>query len=180
MVKIIQEEQEHEEQILNLINNKLLTHVSAIVLGLNDALVELTGALAGFTLALANTRLIAVTGLITGIAASMSMAASSYLSTKEDGLKNPLSAAIATGSAYITAVFILILPYFIVTNPFVALGITLGSALLIILIFNFYTAISKGLSFKKRFLEMAGISLGLALINFGIGFLVKRYLHLEV
>ncbi len=177
---IIKEEQEHEEQILKLINNRILTYVSAIVLGLNDALIELTGALAGFTLALQNTRLIAVTGLITGIAASMSMAASSYLSTKEEGTKNPFFAALATGSAYAMAVIILITPYFLFKNAFVALAVTLASALVIILIFNFYAAISKGMSFKKRFLEMAGLSLGLALVNFGIGFLIKRYLNLDI
>jgi VIT1/CCC1 family predicted Fe2+/Mn2+ transporter len=179
MMNIIKEEQEHEEQILQLINNNVLTYVSAIVLGLNDALVELTGALAGFTFALANTRLIAATGLITGIAASLSMAASSYLSTKEEGAKNPLYAALATGLAYGLAVVILIFPYFIFTNPFVALGTTFGLAILIILIFNFYTAISKGISFSRRFLEMAALSLGLGLINFGIGFLIKRYIKLD-
>lgn len=179
MAEVIKEEQEHEEQILKLINNNALNYVSAIVLGLNDALIELTGALAGFTLALANTRLIAATGLITGIAASLSMAASSYLSTKEDGNKNPFSAAFATGSAYAMAVFILITPYFIFTSAFTALGVTLGLALFIILVFNFYTAISKGISFSKRFVEMALLSLGLALINFGIGFLIKRYLSMS-
>ncbi len=180
MAKVIQEEQEHEEELLKLINNNVLTYVSAIVLGLNDALIELTGALTGFTLALSNTRLIAVTGLITGIAAAMSMAASSYLSTKEDGEKNPFAAAVATGSAYALAVAILIAPYFLITNAFVALGVTLLSALIIILVFNFYTAISKGISFRRRFAEMALISLGLALINFGIGYVLKKYLHLSI
>ena len=55
-----------------------------MVLGLNDALVEFTGALAGYTFALQNTLLVAMTGLITGVAASLSMATSEYLSTKSE------------------------------------------------------------------------------------------------
>ena len=72
-----------------MIREKQLDYVGSIVLGLNDALVELTGALAGLTLALQNTRLIAIAGLITAIAASFSMAASEYLSNKSDGWHIP-------------------------------------------------------------------------------------------
>ncbi len=174
-LKIIQEEQQHEQQLLSLINTRLLSQVSSIILGLNDALIELTGALAGFTLALNNTRLIALVGLITGIAASLSMGVSSYLSAKEDG-KNPLTAAISTGGAYAITVALLIFPYFVFANAFWALGATMVMAVLIILVFNFYTAVCKNLPFGKRFAEMAGLSLGIATINFAIGYLIKQYL----
>src|SRR3989344_282574 len=46
------EEKEHEKQLIGMIDEERLRYVSSVVLGLNDALVELTGALAGFTLAL--------------------------------------------------------------------------------------------------------------------------------
>lgn len=105
--KIMSEEDTHENELLSLIDEKKLKYVGSIVLGLNDALVELTGALAGFTLALQNTRLIAVTGLITGVAAALSMGASEYLSTKttEDHDKNPLTASFYTGLTYLVTVF---------------------------------------------------------------------------
>jgi rubrerythrin len=73
---VAEEEDRHEHELLDLIEEEGLEYVSSIVLGLNDALVELTGTLAGLTFALQNTRLIALTGLITGIAASFSMGAS--------------------------------------------------------------------------------------------------------
>ena len=82
---IVEDEDEHERQLLDLIDEERLRYVGSMVLGLNDALVELTGALAGFTLALQNTRIVAMTGLITGVAASLSMATSEYLSTKSEG-----------------------------------------------------------------------------------------------
>jgi len=178
--KIVQEEEKHEYELIDLIDEERLKYISSIVLGLNDALVELTGALVGFTLALQNTRFVAIVGLITGIAASMSMSASEYPSTKqEETEKSPLRASVFTGAAYVGVVLLLILPYFIFKNIFVSLSLALTNAILIVLIFTFYTAVAKELSFRKKFLEMAGISLGLAVINFIIGLVIREVFGLE-
>jgi vacuolar iron transporter family protein len=160
-------------------------YVDSIVLGLNDALVELTGALAGFTLALQNTKLIASAGLIMGIAAALSMAASEYLSKKSERdsnkkTTNPLRAAVYTGIAYLLTVLILVLPFFIVSKVYYALGFTIFNSLVIISLFTFYMHVAKGVSFKKRFFEMAGISLSVAAISFVIGLLVRNYLGIEI
>jgi VIT1/CCC1 family predicted Fe2+/Mn2+ transporter len=179
--KILMEEDEHEKKLLNLIEEEKLKYVGSIVLGLNDALVELTGALAGFTFALQNTRLIAVVGLITGIAASLSMAASEYLSTKSEQTKqNPLKASLYTGAAYTLTVLLLILPFLVLSNAYLALGLTVVGAVVIIFVFNFYVSIAKNLSFKKRFFEMALISLGITALTFFIGFLVREFFGLEL
>lgn len=176
---VMEDEQRHEQELLGLINERVLQYVSSFVLGLNDALVELTGALAGLTLALQNTRLIASVGLITGIAAALSMSAAEYLSTKEEEGKNALQAGIMTGIAYFITVVLLILPYFLLANAVTALLVTLVVALLIILLFTFYTSVARRLSFRKRFVEMAAISLGVALLNFFIGFGVKQVFGVE-
>ncbi|MBU1121434.1 MAG: VIT1/CCC1 transporter family protein [Candidatus Omnitrophota bacterium] len=178
---IIRDEGEHEQQLINLLDEERLQYVSSMVLGLNDALVELTGALAGFTLALQNTRLVAIVGLITGIAASMSMAAAEYLSIKQEKTdKSPLKASAYTGAAYVLTVLFLIFPYLIFTNIFVCLGLVVVNALLVILLFTFYISVAKDVSFKKRFLEMAGISVGIAAINFFIGLLIRNVFGIEV
>jgi VIT1/CCC1 family predicted Fe2+/Mn2+ transporter len=178
--EIIDDEEEHEQQLINLIDEEKLKYVSSMVLGLNDALVELTGALAGFTLALQNTRIVAIVGLITGIAASMSMAAAEYLSTKQEKTdKSPLKASVYTGLAYVLTVLFLIFPYLIFSNIFVCLGFVIVNALLVVLFFTFYISVAKDLSFKKRFLEMAGISLGIAVINFFIGLLIRNVFGIE-
>lgn len=95
-IRIASEEKRHGEDLTNLAGGMRLSYMSSVVLGLNDALVEFTGALAGFTLALNEPRLVALTGSITGVAAALSMAASEYLSTKSDatGEKHPLRAAL--------------------------------------------------------------------------------------
>ncbi|MGD2105465.1 MAG: VIT1/CCC1 family protein, partial [Anaerolineae bacterium] len=119
---IAQDENEHEEALIAMLDEERLRYTGSIVLGLNDALVELTGALAGLTLALQNTDLIALSGSITGVAAALSMGASEYLSTRaEETTKHPLRASIYTGSAYILTVALLILPYLLLENYFACL-----------------------------------------------------------
>jgi VIT1/CCC1 family predicted Fe2+/Mn2+ transporter len=163
------------------LDEEALIYAGSVVLGLNDALVELTGALAGLTLAFQNVNIIALSGLVTGIAASLSMGASEYLSTSsEESEKNPIKAAIYTGIAYVVTVALLILPYLLLDNAYLALAITLGTSVAIIAIFNFYIAVAKDQPFGKRFLEMAGLSLGVAAISFLIGFLISGWLGVDV
>lgn len=179
--KYEQEEDAHEQQLINMLDEERLQYAGSVVLGLNDALVELTGALAGLTLALQNVKLIALSGLITGIAASMSMAASEYLSTRsEDTKKKPGRAAFYTGIAYIVTVTLLVLPYLLIENYILDLGIALTTAVIIIAVFNYYISVAKGESFRERFLEMAGLSLGVALISFIIGYFIRQWLGIEI
>jgi len=178
---IVRDENEHEDALIELLDEERLRYTGSIVLGLNDALVELTGALAGLTLALQNTKLIALTGLITGIAAALSMGASEYLSTRsEQTTKNPVRASIYTGGAYIVTVLILILPYLLLQNFYVCLMCTLIGAILIIFLFNYYISVAKDEPFKRRFLEMAGLSLGVATLSFFIGFVIRSFLGVDV
>lgn len=173
--KLGRDEEVHEQKLIGLINEEKLEYMGSVVLGLNDALVEFTGALAGFTLALSNAHLIALTGSITGIAAALSMASSEYLSTKsEDGdSKHPVKAAVYTGIAYIITVVALVAPFIFIENVLVALGLMLVMALTIIALFNYYYAVARGESFKKRFLEMAILSFTVAGISFLIGYALK-------
>ncbi len=182
---ILQDEEIHERELIRILNDKRLSYAGAIVLGLNDALVELTGTLAGISLAFTNTTVVGITGLIMGIAASMSMAASSYLESKEssfheDAGTNAITSSIYTGITYIITVIFLVIPYFIFENMSYALFTMLLITILIIAIYTFYISVAKELSFWKRFSEMAFISLGVTLISFAIGYLVKIYFGLDI
>ncbi len=172
---MIDDENKHENSLVSLINEEKLKYISSIVLGLNDALVELTAALVGFTLALQNTKLIGIVGLITGIAAAMSMASSEYLSTKhEKNDKNPLKASIYTGLAYIATVIFLVFPYFIFSNLFLDLALVLINAILVIFIFTYYISVAKDMNFKNKFFEMLTLSLSVAGITFFIGLAIRK------
>jgi VIT1/CCC1 family predicted Fe2+/Mn2+ transporter len=178
---IAREENVHEEKLIALLDEEKLRYAGSMVLGLNDALVELTGTLAGLTLAFQNTRLIALSGTITGIAAALSMAASEYLSTKSEKTeKNPIKASLYTGTAYIVTVLLLILPYLLLKNYYVALAVTMTAAVAIIAVFNYYIAVAKDEPFKSRFLEMAGLSLSVAALSFVVGLIVRDVFGVEV
>jgi VIT1/CCC1 family predicted Fe2+/Mn2+ transporter len=179
--KFIHDEDAHEEKLIAMLDEERLRYAGSVVLGLNDALVELTGALAGLTLALQNTKLIALSGLITGIAASLSMAASEYLSTRSENTeKHPVRAAVYTGIAYVITVTLLILPYLLIQNYYIDLAISLTVAVLIIATFNYYISVAKDENFRKRFFEMAALSLSVAAFSFGIGYLIRMWLGVDV
>ncbi len=182
MAAVIADEEKHETELLGMLDEERLSYMGSVVLGLNDALVELTGALAGFTLSMKNARTIALVGLITGISAALSMAASEYISsrTEADGKVNPKKASIYTGIAYVITVVLLILPFFLLSNYIVSLVVTLLIAILIIAFFNYYISVATDQPFFARFGEMTLISLGVAAVSFGIGFLVNKFFGLQM
>lgn len=178
--KMLHDEETHEHELIGMIDEKRLEYIGSIVLGLNDALVELTGTLAGLSFAFQNTKLIALSGLITGIAASMSMAASEYLSIRAEQGENALQASIYTGISYIITVILLVLPFFTFPNYLISLPVTLFIAVVIIMVFNYYVSVAKDLNFKRQFTEMASISLGVSGLSFLVGVLVKTFLGIEI
>lgn len=180
--QIIAQEKAHEEALVDMLDEERLNYTGAMVLGLNDALVELTGAIAGLTFVLMNTTLIAMSGVITGIAATLSMAASNYLAERANGSKNALKASVYTGIAYLITVVFLVMPYLFLPNDMYVLALCLMILTVIILIyvFSFYISTVKGEKVLPRFMEMAGISLTVALISFIIGLLAKFCFGIEV
>ena len=178
----IKDEEAHEQMLIGMIDEERLKYTGSIVLGLNDALVELTGALAGFTLSLQNARTIALLGLITGISASFSMAASEYLSTKaeENAEVSAKKASLYTGIAYVITVVLLILPFLLISNYIVSLAVTISIAICIIALFNYYISVARDGKFRRRFFEMAAISIGVAAVSFLIGYLVKTFIGIDL
>ena len=180
---ILAEEASHENELINMLDEERLNYIGSVVLGLSDALVELTGVLAGLTLALNNSQLIALIGLITGISASFSMGASEYLSTSEEEQdkqdKSPLKASIYTGITYLFTVLLLVFPFLIV-KPINALGLTLIVAVVIIFIFTYYVSVAKSLPFKRRFFKISAISLGVAFISLLIGIVIKAAFNIDL
>lgn len=179
--EIIKDETEHENELINLIAEERLKYIGSMVLGLNDALVEISGAIVGFSLALQRPRLVGIVALITGIAGALSMSAASYLAVKEENDDRvPFKAGLYTGIAYIATIVILILPYFLFSNIFLCLSLMIVVAFLLIYGFTFYISVAKDLNFKRRFFEMAGIGLGVAIINFAVGLIIRSVFGIDV
>ena len=181
-VFIRQQEEEHEAALLEMLDEESLQYVGSMVLGLNDALVELTGSLAGFTFALQNTKLIALSGLIIGISATFSMASSEFLAARSEGRDDALKSCSYTGTAYLITVILLIAPYLIfgAGGYIPALICMLFIVILIIAGFTYYTSVAQDQPFKSRFWEMALISVGVAVVSFVVGILAKRFLGVDL
>ncbi len=179
---IRQQEEEHEDALLELLDEERLQYVGSMVLGMNDALVELTGSLAGFTFAMQNTRLIALSGLIMGISATFSMASSEFLAAKSEGRTDAFKSCTYTGIAYLITVALLILPYLLLDNSqyMTALFSMIAIVILIIAGFTYYISVAKGEKFKPRFMEMSLISIGVAVISFIVGILAKKFLGVDL
>ena len=179
---IKEQEEEHEAALIEMLDEERLQYVGSMVLGMNDALVELTGSLAGFTFAMQNTRLIALSGLIMGISATFSMASSEFLAAKSEGRNDAFKSCAYTGVAYLITVALLILPYLIFGNEnyMTALFVMLGIVILIIAGFTYYISVAKSEKFKPKFLEMALISIGVAVVSFFVGILAKKFLGVDL
>ena len=181
-IAIRAQEEEHESALLGMLDEERLQYVGSMVLGLNDALVELTGSLAGFAFALQNTRLIALSGLIVGISATFSMASSEFLAARSEGRTDALKSCSYTGIAYLLTVIALIAPYLIFpgTQFIPALICMLAVVILIIAGFTYYTSVAQDQPFKSRFLEMAVISISVAVLSFIVGILAKKFLGVDL
>ncbi len=179
---IREDEEEHEHALLGMLDEERLQYVGSMVLGLNDALVELTGSLAGFAFALQNTRLIALSGLIVGISATFSMASSEFLAARSEGRTDALKSCSYTGIAYLLTVVALIAPYLIFpgTQFIPALICMLVVVILIIAGFTYYTSVAQDQPFGSRFLEMALISISVAVLSFVVGILAKKFLGVDL
>ena len=175
---IIENDKAHDFALAEMLYEERLKYTGEVVLGLNNALVEFMGMLAGLTFALANTKVIAATGIIAGTAATLSMAASDYLA--ERAKKNPqaLKACIYSGTAYLVTVILLVLPYMLFPkNMYIAaFGVMMITSILIIFFFTYYISVAKSLSFIKQFVEMACISIGVSIVAFIVGITAKSYL----
>ena len=117
-----------------------------------------------------------------GVAASLSMTSSAYLQArnKDDGenpKKESRKAAFYTGAAYFIVVLILIAPFLFIKDVFLALGIMGIAVVLIIVAISYYTSTLFKRSFGKQFREMFFLTVGVAVVAFLIGSVLRRFIN---
>lgn len=173
--KIIAHEQEHERKFIAQIKEERLQFLGNIVLGLNDGLIELSGALTGFSFAFTQPLWVAFSGVIVGFAAALSMAASAYMQARHEVGKPPVRAALYTGVAYLAVVLLLVAPFFIFSRLTFALPAMFSLIFLIIIGLSFYSAVLRERSFVRQVVEMTMFSVGVASVAFVLGILARRW-----
>jgi len=173
--KIIREEVKHEESLMGQLEEGVLNHMSSMVLAINNSIQEITGIVVGLTFAIADTLMIGKTALISGIAATLAMVASEYLSQKadsEDG-SSPVQAAVYTGIIYLAVVAFLVSPFFIFTHHYTALAAAIAAVVVIVSVFTFFMSVVKGLNYTKALAEVSIITAGVVTLSFFIGMAMK-------
>ena len=174
---IILHEKLHENKLIGQIREERVSFLSSIVLGVNDGLIELTGVLVGFAFALQSHVVVALLGTVTGIAASLSMAASAYMQARHEDGKEPKKAALYTGGAYLIVVVMLVLPHFFISNIYIAIGVMFCLIILLILGLSFYSAVLFERDFKRQVGEMLMFSLGVAGVTCLLGSLARSMIE---
>ncbi len=179
--QIIDHEKNHEKRMISRIKEEQVEFMGNIILGLNDGLIELTGSLVGFSFAFRASHAVALAGVITGLAATMSMASSAYMQARHnDEGKHPGKAALYTGIAYFIVVVFLITPFIIFSSIEYSLPLMLCIVMSIITAVSYYTSIIFDRTFKRQFGEMLLFSAGVACITFVIGFALRAYTGIEL
>lgn len=152
----------------------------AIVLGMHDALVSLTGMIGGLTLALADRKLIILSAVIASVAAGLSMGASCYLAEKTHENNCAARAGVTTGAAYIATCALLILPYMIIYNTYHAMIASFVMAVVIIFGCNWFICRKRGCGFWRHAFEMLAICIGVSVVAFAIGEFAKFSLGVNI
>lgn len=173
--KIIQDEEEHEKRLLGSIEENIVKYMAFIALGLADAIVEVTGVHAGFLGYSTSTLVAGIAGLVVGFSASISMASAAYIQAKEVEGRDPLISALTTGLAYISAVILLALPYFLTESMKIAFSASITVGLLVVAVFTFYSSVVGGpeRKFLREYSETAGLMMATALGSYFFGVLLR-------
>ncbi len=180
--KIILDEVSHEQLLLAEVDDERLNYLGSIALALNNSAQEFTGIAVGLTFALQNAKATGSTTLVSGLAATLAMMASEYLSQKteshEDVKGNPFKAALYAGGVYLFMVLLIVTPYFIFPSHIHAMLVTVAAVFIVMVIFSFFMSVVKDLRFSKVLLEGLAITVVVVIASYVIGILASKYLGL--
>jgi VIT1/CCC1 family predicted Fe2+/Mn2+ transporter len=178
LAEIIEDEKSHERALIGQLKEARVSYMGFIVLGLADAIVEITGVHAGFLGVTGSTLIAGVSGIIVGFAAAISMGSAAYLQAKQDTEKSAVVSAFATGFAYFFSVILLALPYFLIRTMITAFAISTSVGIVLIAGFTFYGAVIFDRKFWREFAEAAGLMLATAFATFIWGTIIGKIFSL--
>lgn len=178
--EMVTDEKEHERNFAQQVEGSYVKYISFIVLGLADALVEIAGIHAG-SLGIYNSTLITgLAGIIAGAAASIAMASAAYAQAKQGFQGSAGISAFYTGISYFVSAVILATPYFLTGDKYLALSTSLIFGVLIIAFISYYNSVLSEVSFRRDFLELAGIMFGATAALYLLGEFIRSVLHIAI
>jgi VIT1/CCC1 family predicted Fe2+/Mn2+ transporter len=174
LAKVIEDEERHESELAGSLDELAVRQLGSIALGVSDAIIELTGVLAGFAGYTGSPLQVAAAGLIVGVSAALSMAAAAYSQAKHERGKNPRTTATFTGLFYMLTVLALVAPLLLGAPASIGVALSLACALAILAAFSFYSAVVMERPFLREYLENAAVIMAVSLVGYAFGQIVKE------
>jgi VIT1/CCC1 family predicted Fe2+/Mn2+ transporter len=176
---IMREEEEHEKMLIGQIEENIIKYLGYVVLGLADAIIEISGVHAGFLGATNVTILAGMAGLVVGFAASISMGVAVYLQAKQTPAIVPFRAALLTGITYISTVILQALPFFLTSDIFIAFTASIAVSITLIAGFTYYGAVVRDVDSRKEIITNIALTLGTAAATYLFGELLSTWLGIK-
>lgn len=171
--QMVADEKEHENAFAQKIESSTVSYISFVVLGLADALVEISGIHAGSLGFYDRTEIAGLAGVIAGAAASMAMASAAFAQARAGFKGSARLSAAYTGVSYFITAIVLAAPYFLTYNMIYALSSSLSLAVLILVLTTYYSTVIQSRPFLRDFLEILAILFGATIVLYAFGSLVR-------
>ncbi|MGI0134212.1 MAG: VIT1/CCC1 transporter family protein [Candidatus Micrarchaeaceae archaeon] len=167
----------------------VLKNIRDVIFGMNDGLVEVLAAVAGFAAALQQPVLVLLAGGIVAISGTLSMAGGAYLSTEYEksikldegkGRSSARLSAAYVGLFYIIGAAFPLVPFaFGIGGYYGIIGSVIITAIVLTIVSALISVVSDT-SIARRVARTLAISLGIASVTVIIGFVARIALHLVV
>ncbi len=170
---MVDDEVSHEKEFELRIETTAVRYISFIVLGLADALVEITGIHAGSLGLYSRTEIAGLAGIVAGAAASLAMASAAFAQAKQGFKGSARLSATYTGVSYFVTAVVLAAPYFLTKNMLYALSASLSLGVAILALTSYYSSIITTKPFKRDFLEILAIMFAVTVVLYIFGYSVR-------
>lgn len=168
--EMVADEEQHEKEFASKIESSAITYISFVVLGLADALVEITGIHAGSLGIYNRTEYAGLAGVIAGAAASLAMASAAFAQAKQGFKGSARLSALYTGVSYFITAIILAAPYFLTSSMIYALTASMVLAFVILAVTTYYSTVISAKPFFRDFAEILAIMLAVTLVLYVFGY----------
>ncbi len=170
---MVDDEVSHEKEFELRIETTAVRYISFIVLGLADALVEITGIHAGSLGLYSRTEIAGLAGIVAGAAASLAMASAAFAQAKQGFKGSARLSATYTGVSYFVTAVVLAAPYFLTKDMLYALSASLSLGVAILALTSYYSSIITTKPFKRDFLEILAIMFAVTVVLYIFGYSVR-------
>ena len=178
--EMVRDEEEHENTFMEQMQGPYLKYIAFIILGLADAIVEISGIHAGSLGIYHSTEITGLAGIVAGASASIAMASAAYAQAKQGFQGSPTISAVFTGGSYFINAIVLAAPYFFTKSQEIAITTSIIFALLIIAFVTYYNSVVSSARFLRDFTELSGIMLGASAALFLFGLLIRSVFGITI